>query len=122
RLMEPRESRSLWAKTKQAFRAWQIERRLAKDEILSRYLTLAPYGGNIEGIRAAALAWFGKEPERLTVSEAALLVALPQSPEARRPDRNPAGAKAARDRVLVRMVSAGLMDEPEAQRAASVGI
>ena len=54
------------------------------------YLTLAPYGGNIEGVRAASLAYFGKEPRRLTPAEAALLVALPQSPEARRPDRNPA--------------------------------
>jgi penicillin-binding protein 1C len=122
RLIEPRESRNLWAKSKQAFRAWQIERRLPKDEILARYLTLAPYGGNIEGVRAAALAWFGKEPERLSVAEAALLVALPQSPEARRPDRYPAEAKAARDRVLARMVAAGLMDEPEARRAAAVGI
>ena len=56
------------------------------------YLTLAPYGGNIEGIRAASLAYFGKEPARLTTAEAALLVALPQSPEARRPDRDPAAA------------------------------
>ena len=55
------------------------------------YLTLAPYGGNIEGIRAASLAYFGKEPARLTTAEAALLVALPQSPEARRPDRDPDG-------------------------------
>jgi penicillin-binding protein 1C len=122
RLIEPRESRSLWAKARQAFRAWQIERRLSKDEILERYLTLAPYGGNIEGVRAAALAWFGKEPERLTVSEAALLVALPQSPEARRPDRNAPEAKRARDRVLARMVAAGAMEVAEARRAAGVGI
>lgn len=122
RLIEPRESRSLWAKARQAFRAWQIERRLSKDEILERYLTLAPYGGNIEGVRAAALAWFGKEPERLTVAEAALLVALPQSPEARRPDRNAAEAKRSRDRVLARMVAAGVMEGAEARRAAGVGI
>ena len=57
--------------------------------MLDRYLTLAPFGGNIEGVRAASLAYFGKEPRRLTLGEAALLVALPQSPEARRPDRSP---------------------------------
>jgi penicillin-binding protein 1C len=122
RLIEPRESRSVPAKLKQMFRAWQIERRLTKDEILTRYLTLAPYGGNIEGIRAASLAWFGKEPRRLTVGEAALLVALPQSPEARRPDRHPEAAEAARARVLARMVDAGMMSEREAVRAASVSI
>jgi penicillin-binding protein 1C len=119
RLLEPRESRSLGAKLRQVLRAVQIERRLSKREILERYLTLAPYGGNIEGIRAASLAYFGKVPKRLTLSEAALLVALPQLPERRRPDRNLELAHAARDRVLTRMVSAGLIDEPEARRAAA---
>ena len=56
--------------------------RSSKDEILALYLSLAPYGGNLEGVRAASLAYFGKEPRRLTLGEAALLVALPQSPEA----------------------------------------
>ncbi|MER8911011.1 penicillin-binding protein 1C [Mesorhizobium sp. M0854] len=118
RLIEPRDSRSLGSKIKQMLRALQIERRLSKREILERYLTLAPYGGNLEGVRAASLAYFGKEPKRLTVSEAALLVALPQLPEKRRPDRNLDVAHAARDRVLTRMVSAGLLGEREAARAA----
>jgi penicillin-binding protein 1C len=73
--------------------------RLSKDEILDLYLTLAPYGGNIEGVRAASLAYFGKEPARLTTAEAALLVALPQSPEARRPDRDPRRPRSARPRA-----------------------
>lgn len=118
RLIEPRESRSVGSKLKQMLRALQIERRLTKRQILEQYLTLAPYGGNLEGVRAASLAYFGKEPRRLTVSEAALLVALPQLPERRRPDKNPAIAQAARDRVLNRMVSAGLIGEREARRAA----
>ncbi|MCF6112597.1 penicillin-binding protein 1C [Mesorhizobium muleiense] len=118
RLTEPRDSRSLSSKLKQLLRALQIERRLTKREILERYLTLAPYGGNLEGVRAASLAYFGKEPKRLTVSEAALLVALPQLPEKRRPDRNLAIAHAARDRVLTRMVASGLLGEREAARAA----
>ena len=81
----------------------ELEWALSKDEILGLYLTLAPYGGNLEGIRAASLAYFGKEPRRLTLGEAALLVALPQSPEHRRPDRFPDAAKRARDRVLDRI-------------------
>ncbi|TIM07833.1 penicillin-binding protein 1C [Mesorhizobium sp.] len=118
RLTEPRDSRSLGSKLKQLLRALQIERRLSKREILEHYLTLAPYGGNLEGVRAASLAYFGKEPTRLDVSEAALLVALPQLPEKRRPDRNLAIAHAARDRVLTRMVASGLLGEREAARAA----
>jgi penicillin-binding protein 1C len=98
-------------------RAVQIERRLSKREILDRYLTLAPYGGNLEGVRAASLAYFGKEPRRLTVAEAAMLVALPQLPERRRPDRNPMLAQAARERVLDRMIGAGVLAEGEAERA-----
>ncbi|PIE14098.1 MAG: penicillin-binding protein 1C [Rhodobacterales bacterium] len=83
--------------------ALALERQLSKAQILELYLTHAPYGGNIEGLRAATLAYFGKEPQRLTPSQAALLVALPQAPERRRPDRNPTAARAARDRVLHRM-------------------
>jgi penicillin-binding protein 1C len=119
RLIEPREKRSLGAKIMQAVRAMQIERRLSKDEILTLYLELAPYGGNIEGVRAASLAWFGKEPRRLTLGEAALLVAIPQLPELRRPDRNLAGARKARQRVLARAVEAGLVDRAEAELAAA---
>ncbi len=118
RLIEPREGRSLAAKFRQLVRAVQIERRLSKDEILNLYLTLAPYGGNLEGVRAASLAWFGKEPRRLTVGEAALLVALPQLPEKRRPDRNTAAAEAARERVLARAAVAKVIGEGEAARAA----
>lgn len=118
RLLEPRESRSVTAKLRQMARALQLERRLGKDEILKAYLTLAPYGGNLEGVRAASLAYFGKEPRRLAPAEAALLVALPQLPEARRPDRAPAAARAARNRVLARIAKAGVLTPDEAEVAA----
>lgn len=83
--------------------AWALERQLSKAQILELYLAHAPYGGPIEGLRAGSWAWFGKEPARLTTAEAALLVALPQSPETRRPDRHPNAAEAARARVLARV-------------------
>jgi len=122
RLIEPRESRSVAAKLRQLVRAVQIERRLSKAEILELYLTHAPYGGNLEGVRAASLAYFGKEPRRLTVAEAALLVALPQSPEGRRPDRHFKIAQAARERVLMRPAVAAITGDGEAERAAGDGI
>lgn len=117
RLIEPRENRSMLAKLRQMARAIQLERRLSKAEILDLYLTLAPYGGNLEGVRAASLAWFGKEPKRLSVAEAALLVALPQLPEKRRPDRHRAVAEKARERVLNRMAVSEIIGEGEAERA-----
>ena len=107
RLLEPRSGRSLVAKLRQIVRAIEIERALTKDEVLSLYLDLAPYGGNIEGIRAASLVYFGKEPRRLSLGEAALLVALPQSPEARRPDRSVEAARKARNRVLDQFAALG---------------
>jgi penicillin-binding protein 1C len=117
RLLEPREERNLAAKLRQAVRAIELERRFTKTEIIDLYLTLAPFGGNLEGVRAASLAWFGKEPKRLSTAEAALLVALPQSPETRRPDRFVESARRARDRVLARIEEAGLATAAEVAAA-----
>src|ERR1700730_10025372 len=88
-----------------------------KDQILDLYLAMAPFGGNLEGVRAASIAYFGKEPKRLSLAESALLVTLPQSPETRRLDRYPDAARAARDRVLDRMVEEGRISEEDAASA-----
>ena len=117
RLIEGQPTRNAFGKLRQMIHAQQLEANLSKEDILDLYLTLAPYGGNIEGIRAASLAYFGKEPTRLTTAEAALLVALPQSPEARRPDRDAAAALASRNMVLDRLVSIGAIAEEEARAA-----
>ena len=122
RLVEGRPERTLSRKLMESARALQLERRLSKDEILSLYLALAPYGGNLEGVRAASLAYFGRDPDRLTIGQAALLVALPQSPEWRRPDRHPEAARKARDRVLDRMVGLGVLTEDEAAAGKREGV
>lgn len=117
RLLENTGTGAWQGKLRQVRLALALERRLDKDDILNLYLVLAPMGGNLEGIRAATLSYFGKEPRRLTPAEAALLVALPQSPEVRRPDRAPLVAAAARDRVLDRAVQFGALDPAEAAAA-----
>jgi penicillin-binding protein 1C len=122
RLMEPRQHRSAYAKLRQIVRAVEIERRMSKDQILNLYLAMAPFGGNLEGIRAASIAYFGKEPKRLSLSESALLVALPQSPENRRLDRYPNAARAARDRVLDRMVEDSIVSEADAAIAKAMPV
>ena len=116
RLLEPR-PRTLRAKFLEMLRALQFEAHLSKEKILELYLTLAPYGGNLEGIRAASLAWLGKEPARLTDAEAALLVVLPQAPSRLRPDRHPERARAARDKVLRRAAARGVLTHREAALA-----
>ncbi|MEL6464838.1 MAG: penicillin-binding protein 1C [Pseudomonadota bacterium] len=103
RLLENSGTGSVSGKLRQMRVAWALERRLSKDDILHLYLQHAPYGGRIEGVRSATFIWFGKEPRRLTEAEVALLVALPQAPEARRPDRYAEAATLARDRVLARV-------------------
>jgi penicillin-binding protein 1C len=124
RLLEPH-SRSLVAKFGEMAKALALERQMSKDQVLELYLTLAPFGGNLEGVRAASLAYFGKEPTRLSAAEAALLVALPRSPERLRPDRHPEAARAARDRVLLRMaeqqvISSASLAEARAEEVPSV--
>ncbi|GEP03522.1 penicillin-binding protein 1C [Methylobacterium oxalidis] len=117
RLIEPRSERSLSAKLRQMVRAVALERSLGKAGVLDLYLALAPYGGSLEGLRAASLAYLGREPARLSFAEAALLVALPQAPEARRPDRAPEAARRARDRVLDIAAARGVVTAAEAAAA-----
>ena len=91
---------SLMGKLYDMARAVQLTAHYSKPKILAMYLTLAPYGGNIEGVRAASLSYFQKPPDELTDAEAAFLVALPRSPERLRPDRHPAAALQAARHVL----------------------
>ena len=101
KLMHPElQKRSIKNKLMQMAEALRLDAHWSKAEILEAYFTLAPYGGNIEGIEAATEAWFQKSPNQLTFTEAALLVALPQSPERRRPDLFPEAAFEAKSKVL----------------------
>jgi penicillin-binding protein 1C len=117
RLLEDGTTGQVGGKLRQMRVALALERRLSKDQILQLYLHLAPFGGNLEGVRAASISYFGKEPKRLTPAEAALLVAIPQAPESRRPDRAADRAEAARNRVLARAVAEGVIDADDAEAA-----
>ena len=88
RLLEPK-SRTVWHKWQQMVRALELEVRYSKREILQMYMTMLPMGGNLEGLRAASLRYWGIEPQNLSLSEVSLLLSVPQSPEVRRPDRKP---------------------------------
>src|SRR6187431_2766612 len=71
-------TRSPAGKLRQMICALELERHFSKNEILEAYLNLAPYGGNVEGIGAASLLYFGKAPARLTLHEAVTLSVIPQ--------------------------------------------
>src|SRR6516162_8192187 len=98
RLLEPH-PRSLVAKLAEMVRALALERLSSKQEVLGLYLTLAPFGGNLEGVRAASLAYFGKEPDRL-----------------------PEAARVARNRVLLRMAEAGVISPAVFAEAREEGV
>jgi penicillin-binding protein 1C len=121
RLLEPR-PRTIPSKLIEMVRAVQIERRLTKRQILAAYLTMTPYGGNLEGVRAASRAYFRRDPLGLNDAEMALLIALPQAPEARRPDRRAALAKKSRDAVIQKFVSIGAIDRRLAAEAQALPI
>ncbi len=117
RLLDGVHERDAGGKVRQMLRAIQIERTFNKVQILALYLRLAPFGGNLEGVRAASLAYFGSEPRRLSPAQAALLVAIPQAPESRKPDRFPEAALKARERVLERALAAGVIKADDAALA-----
>lgn len=100
-------ARGLFTKLRQLVRALQLEWHLSKPDILSLYLNHAPMGGQVQGVEMASRAYLGKSARHLSHAEAALLVALPQSPSRLRPDRAPGLAQAARDKVLLRMQARG---------------
>lgn len=102
RILVPHD-RSLWGKVQQVFRALQLEWYYNKDEILTIYLNLAPFGGAIEGVQTASYAYLHKPVKDISHAEAALLAVLPQAPSRLRPDRHPQRAQYYRDKVLKRL-------------------
>lgn len=90
-------------------RGLQLEWRYGRQGVLDLYLTLAPESRNIEGIRAAALLWFGHEPLYLSAEESALLIVMARHPESLRPDRHPLAARAQVARLLAKQPAEGWM-------------
>ncbi|XXF76057.1 penicillin-binding protein 1C [Myxococcaceae bacterium GXIMD 01537] len=109
RVLEPR-PRTLVSKVIESFRAVQLELRLSKQEILAAYLQFVPYGRNVEGVEAAALAYFGHRATHLSPAEIATLLAVPQNPGKRYP--TPDNARrlgAARDELARRLLVEGAL-------------
>ncbi len=104
-------------KIKEAILAFRIERALAKERILELYLNEIYLGFGSFGVAAAALNYFNKSLDALTISEAALLAALPKAPNNYNPLRKPRAAKGRRDWVIDRMLEDGVITPEEAADA-----
>lgn len=72
--------RNIFSKFVEMFRAFQLELKYDKDEILQLYLNLVPYGGNIEGVKSASILYFGKNPDHLSLAEITALSIIPNRP------------------------------------------
>ncbi len=118
RMIEPKE-RTIGGKLFEIFRAFQLELRYSKDELLEIYFNLVPYGGNIEGAGAAARHYFDHSINELTISEAAILTSIPASPNRYRPDRHPDLLKKRRNQILQKLLTANLIDREQYQDALS---
>ena len=115
RMLEPGD-RSYKNKIREIFRAFQLELHFSKDEILNLYLNLAPYGGNIEGAKAASFFYFDKELNELSYAQAALLSTIPKNPNKNRLDRV-SNINALKNRVIKMLYKANLIDLSAFKRA-----
>ncbi|MDR3711831.1 MAG: penicillin-binding protein 1C [Puia sp.] len=120
RALEPKK-RTYLHKLEETFRAFQLEWKYSKDEILQLYLNLVPYGGNIEGVKSASVLYFGKNPDHLSLGEITALSIIPNRPSSLVmgknndrivPERNKWLRKFAKDKVFDEKEIRDALDEP----------
>jgi len=107
-----------WLRFQQKLKEWiiavKLERNFTKDEIITYYLNTVPFSENVYGIRNASITFFQKEPSRLNVEEAALLIAMVNGPSLFNPNKNPVKALERRNLIFNRMVVAGKLSATDA--------
>lgn len=109
--------RSLDRKIKEAILSYMLSRAFTKDQILELYLNQIYLGKGAHGVAAAALAYFNKSVEELSISESAVLASLPKAPSKYNPDKNYERATSRRNYVISRMYDDGYITEEEAREA-----
>jgi penicillin-binding protein 1C len=110
RILEPA-NRNYLSKIKEAFRAIQLELLYPKNEILEMYINYLPYGGNIEGVRAASFIYFNHPPNKLSLAQAISLCVIPNAPNKLRLDRNVKQTIIKRDTWINRFLSEQIFRE-----------
>ena len=100
-------------KMKEWITAVRLERNFTKEEILALYLNAVPFGDNVYGIRNASRTFFQKEPDQLTVDEAAMLIGMLSGNTLYNPRKNPKAAIERRNTVINRMVESNYLTEEQ---------
>ena len=116
KMLEPGK-RNIWSKIREVFRALQLELKYSKKEILQLYLNLVPYGGNIEGVKAASLLYFNKNPDHLSLAEITSLSIIPNKPGLMVPGRHNDFIVQERNRWLQRFADRKVFTQKEIEDA-----
>ena len=116
RALEPKK-RTYLNKGIEMFRALQLEWKYSKDEILQLYLNLVPYGGNIQGVKSAAILYFKKNPDHLSLAEITALSIIPNRPSTLVPGRNNDVIVRERNRWLQKFAAANVFTQKEIKDA-----
>jgi len=101
-------------KIKEGIIAIRLERNFTKEEIITLYLNTVPFSDNVYGIRNAAKTFFQKEPDRLSIEEAATLIGMVNAPTAYNPRIYPARSKERRDFIINKMVNSNYIPQQQA--------
>jgi penicillin-binding protein 1C len=109
--------RGLATKAREFVQALKLEQVMDKDAILEAYLNRAPFGGNIRGVQAASLIYFGKPAAQTSPGEACLLIGMLKGPSLYRPDRRPEAARRRRDFIIHFLEERGVFSREEARAA-----
>lgn len=112
-----RRARNLGTKVREFIQAMKLERVMTKEKILENYLNQAPFGGNIRGVQAASLLYFGKPALKLSPGEACLMIGMLKGPTLYRPDLRPEAARRRRDTVIRFLRDRGVLTSDTARRA-----
>ncbi|CZE51463.1 penicillin-binding protein 1C [Campylobacter geochelonis] len=115
RMMNPKE-RTYTNKIVEIFNAFQLEWHFSKDEILTMYFNLAPYGGNIEGVKAASFFYFHKDLPHLSIAQMALLSTIPKNPNQNRLDRH-SNVNSLKNSLVGKLYQGGIIDKSSYKRA-----
>jgi len=107
--------RSMTRKAREMLIAFWMEGWLTKNEIFERYLSNVYFGDNIYGLRAASMQYFYRQPEKLTLPQAAMLAGLVQAPSRLAPTKNPKAARKRAQMVLNAMIATGAITQAEAK-------
>lgn len=118
RMLYPKE-RSFFNKFREMFHAMQLEWHYSKDEILEMYMSLLPYGGNVEGVKAASHIYFNKSPKNLSLSECISLAIIPNRPNSLRPDKSVDELIKSRNLWIKRFIEMQTFDKSELEEARS---